>query len=496
MWGMDLGDAIRSGGALVGDRGRSVLPLYLLAAGVPVVARAPLFLAVALAIGWLRLTGRVAPALREFERATRTVPPGTPPSALGQSVADLLSPSVLALVGVGAGVSLGLLVLARSVATAGTLAGVYGALCGDDATTAGIRGMANYWRPFLGLTVLRLVALVIAAVPALVGVGAGAGIGFRNPVGVAVAALGVLVGVGLFLLVELALAFAGQAIVVDDAGTVGALGRSLGLVVRRPVDFGAFLGVAIVVATVSVGTLLATSAIGAGRVGVLILTVVVTPAFDGFKTALYAERTLPAVERAPPGERVVSGVRTGVEEAMGFVRERPGAVLASAGLLTVGVTGGWLTTAHAGVRFDAPADPASLLGGGAALEIAANNWLVGASTAYAGLAFGVGTAVGLLFNGWLVGALSGLFDPAAVLALVAPHGVVELPAIAVAGGVGLHLGRVGWQGWRGRQTPGDVATELRRALTVLVGLAVPIVVAAVLEAFLTPLIAGLVLGAG
>ncbi|PSQ04998.1 hypothetical protein BRC97_10285 [Halobacteriales archaeon QS_6_71_20] len=87
-----------------------------------------------------------------------------------------------------------------------------------------------------------------------------------------------------------------------------------------------------------------------------------------------------------------------------------------------------------------------------------------------------------------------MFDPTAFLALVAPHGVLELPTIAVAGGLGLHLGAVGWRGLCGRTDAATVAGELERAAYVLVGVGVLLVVAAAVEAFLTPRVAAAVLG--
>jgi uncharacterized membrane protein SpoIIM required for sporulation len=69
-----------------------------------------------------------------------------------------------------------------------------------------------------------------------------------------------------------------------------------------------------------------------------------------------------------------------------------------------------------------------------------------------------------------------------------------VPALAVAGGLGLHLGRVGLRALRGRTDAEAVADELVRAWRVLVGLAFVFVLAAFVEAFITPLVAGRVLG--
>jgi uncharacterized membrane protein SpoIIM required for sporulation len=80
-----------------------------------------------------------------------------------------------------------------------------------------------------------------------------------------------------------------------------------------------------------------------------------------------------------------------------------------------------------------------------------------------------------------------------MLALVAPHGVIEIPVLVVTWGLGLHLAGVGWRAVRGETDAASVADRLRETAHVLGGAAVLLVVAALVEAFLTPEIAALVL---
>ncbi len=116
-----------------------------------------------------------------------------------------------------------------------------------------------------------------------------------------------------------------------------------------------------------------------------------------------------------------------------------------------------------------------------------------AGSVYSGLAFGVPAAVSAAFNGAVVGALAGAFELRALVALVAPHGVIEIPVLAVTWGLGLHLAGVGWRAVRGETDAGSVADRLHETAHVLGGAAVLLVVAALVEAFLTPEIAALVL---
>jgi hypothetical protein len=295
----------------------------------------------------------------------------------------------------------------------------------------------------------------------------------------------------------LLLAFAGPAVVVDRVGAVDALRRSAGFVRRHPAATAAFALVSLgtyVGALVLVGAL---NVAGAARLGAIVVALAVLPFLDAFAVALYAGRGLSPGDRAPLRDRLRGALRRGVRELAGFLRGHPLANLAGALLIAVGVAGGYAFTAPMGVSIPPPADVSLVFGAlpvGPFANIAANNWLVSAGTAFGGLAFGVPAAASLLFNGVLIGALAGVFDRTAFLALVVPHGVLELPAIAVAGGMGLHLGVVGWRVVRGRADAADVAAELRRATWVLVGLALVLVLASFVEAFLTPRIASFVLG--
>lgn len=79
----------------------------------------------------------------------------------------------------------------------------------------------------------------------------------------------------------------------------------------------------------------------------------------------------------------------------------------------------------------------------AASQIIANNVQVTYLTFAAGVTAGIGTVILLVFNGISIGAAIGLYHSKGIahqiLAFVAPHGVLELTAIAIAGGGGLLL---------------------------------------------------------
>jgi hypothetical protein len=196
------------------------------------------------------------------------------------------------------------------------------------------------------------------------------------------------------------------------------------------------------------------------------------------------------------GGSLRGALRAGVAELGGFVRHDWGYVLVAAAVLAGGIAGGWGATSGYGVRIGGPDDPGAVFGAvpiGPFVEIAVNNWLVATSAGFSGLFAGVPTVATLLFNGLLVGAVAGVVDPLVFGALVLPHGVIELPAIAVAGGVGLRLGHVAWGTWRGTLPPAALAEAVGRTWRLVVGLAVVFVVAGFVEAFVTPQVAAAVL---
>lgn len=122
-------------------------------------------------------------------------------------------------------------------------------------------------------------------------------------------------------------------------------------------------------------------------------------------------------------------------------------------------------------------------------RILTNNIQVAFLAFAGGITAGLLTAVALVVNGTLVGVVTGLAFGAGngsrLVQLVVPHGVLELSCIVVAGAAGLRMG------WAivdpGRRRRGDaLASEARGAVELVLGTAVWLVVAGVVEGFVTP----------
>jgi uncharacterized membrane protein SpoIIM required for sporulation len=124
-----------------------------------------------------------------------------------------------------------------------------------------------------------------------------------------------------------------------------------------------------------------------------------------------------------------------------------------------------------------------------ASKIFTNNITVTMLAFGGGLLFGLGTLLVLLQNGVLLGTVAGLSIGAGngrpFFSLVTAHGVLELSCICVAAAAGL---RIGWAivdpGYRRR---GDaLRAETRAAVEMVLGTAAWLVVAGLVEGFLTP----------
>jgi len=404
--------------------------------------------------------------------------------------------------------------------------------------TAAVEGVfADTWR-LAGLTVLRGIVLLVPFLLA------------------AVEPLALLLLVPALPFAYVGFLFAAEAVVVDDVGPVGGVRRNLVFLRRDPgqavlyvvVEVSAYvgllvlsgmLGVAGVGRVVSVASLfLLLPWLALVRMGVYLPAASAESATGGVTDADRRGRDVGRADEGdepegaedrtaggPPaaadegatapwdekdgsgapasgegGPRAVladlrKGLRTGVAELRRFLAAHPGLFAVSLATFVVGTGVGRLL----GPSAPAPVtgDPGAVFGAfplGTAINLTANNWLVAVSGSFAGVALGVPTLANLLFNGLLVGTASGLLESRAFVALVLPHAIVEVPALAVGGALGLQFAREGYGVARGRTAAAEFAAELRRGLYVLVGLLPVFLVAGVVEAFVTPAVAGLVVG--
>jgi len=125
-----------------------------------------------------------------------------------------------------------------------------------------------------------------------------------------------------------------------------------------------------------------------------------------------------------------------------------------------------------------------------ATSIIANNVQVTFAAFAMGITFGLGTVVVLVSNGVSIGGIFGLYASKGIASLlvkfVAPHGVLELTAICIAGGAGLLLAA-------GLLVPGNrprrqaLRENARRAIRLIAASTVLLLIAGTLEGFVSPI---------
>src|SRR3989441_473530 len=125
------------------------------------------------------------------------------------------------------------------------------------------------------------------------------------------------------------------------------------------------------------------------------------------------------------------------------------------------------------------------------LAIFLNNWFVSFATALSGLGFGAPSFISILFTGFTLGALAGpQLSPnlTMFLALILPHGIIEIPSFVLSGSVGIRLSYAAWKARfrRGPENDAYLSKTLRLAVYVVVGLAPLFFIAGLIEADITP----------
>ncbi|WP_331235328.1 stage II sporulation protein M [Natronorarus salvus] len=516
---MKVTDAIDAATSTYLSKPTSILPFYLLGSSVGLVARVFPLLGAFAAYLILEAQGRMdrvreavaaldPEVVEELEAAeedpttTATDPEALPTGELEGIAEALASPEALLVLGLSVLVGVLVYVVLAAAVRAGEIHTVYAGLEGRPPVHAGVSGFLRDALSFVGLRLIEIALyLTVTAfygIVLLVAVlsGAEGGLGLLA-VGLAV----LLTPIWLVSLVAIAavFVFAPQAIVVDRVGAIDGFRHGAGFVRRRPGAFAVYVLIAIglLVAAGITASLLAVFDLG--QVATLLGIVLFTPFVDLLKTGIYAEGDRIGGKRLQEREtirtRTHAAFSRGWSTLWSFTRGSPKALAASLGLFGLGMAGGYLALGGVTIETTPPSDPTEIFGVfplDVFIAIAVNNWLVGVDTAFAGFAFGVPTAVNLLFNGIVVGLVAGVSaDLLLVAALIVPHALIELPAIAIAGALGFHLAGVGWNRVRGRVDDRHLAVEIDRAFWVLVGLSILFVIASFVEAFVTPRIGGL-----
>lgn len=496
---MSLSAALHATVGTLRRRPGDLLPAYGLGAAVLTIARVLTVAGVATALVYLFATGRLGPLVAGLAGRNLTPPdPQANPQAFSAWVEGLrpvlapaLTPAVLGTVLLALLLTAIAAVVLAAAATAAQLSACHARLRDRRGTVAAIDGLRRHWVAFLGAYLLEA---LIWAVGTAVAAGATLLAAAVSPLlGVAVGIVAVLAWLAVVVPTRAVFAFVPVAIVVDDVGLWRAIRAAAGFIRREPVDAVGYyvLALGVVLAVSAVAAVL--SLVNATAAVTPVAVLAVAPGLDLLKTGLFGQyRGAFDPPDAPVGSirgQTVAGCRRGLRQVGGFVRHHPGLNAVAAVLLVGGFAVGWygaapfvgaLQTSIVG-RLADRVPPASTF------EYFGNNAGVALSMAYSGLALAVPAAVTLWLNGLILGVYAHLeVAPAVMAAFVLPHGIFELPALVVAGAVGLHLGGAWWRTWRGGASRVDLADAMEAAFWVLVGVGVLLAVAAILEGFVSP----------
>lgn len=186
--------------------------------------------------------------------------------------------------------------------------------------------------------------------------------------------------------------------------------------------------------------------------------------------------------------------RIGPVRFVGDVRQLRAAVVAAGSLLILGLVAGYAIHEPVAGTSGAEASPLYDFEDPTALDIALNNLVVMVALVAGVLTLGAITVSGLLYNGFVLGTvvkslLHGGLPATDVVALIVPHALFELGGLVLAAGVALDVTtNVLLYLLESRETV-LTRTELRRRVRLVVVATLSILLAAVIEVYVTPALA-------
>lgn len=123
------------------------------------------------------------------------------------------------------------------------------------------------------------------------------------------------------------------------------------------------------------------------------------------------------------------------------------------------------------------------------VSIAVNNLIAMVVLLLGAVSLGIVTVFGLVVNGLVIGVVVGIalqtVSPVVILALIVPHGILEIPALLTVSAIGLRFGRLTIRYLRGNEDELLTERDLREAGLLVLFATMLIIVAAYIEANVT-----------
>lgn len=475
-------------------------PMYLLGAAVPAIAQIITIVGLVIVYSYLLFTGRLDQFLVQLETADIGPPPDPNSTAFDAWATDLfplldiLFPSkVLGILFVTVLLSLAVAFILFAIVTAGQLSICLFRLQEKPGLRSALVNAKKHWKSFLLLYLLE--ALVWAGSSIIVVGIIFSTIGFSSIISGVIALITIPMWLLLVIGTRAVFVFAPVAVVVDDNSVVSSLQEAMRFIRQYPADAVFYFIFSITIIFLYTGVFGIFSSIGAGSLAALGGLLIVSPILDLYKTAVFANarNTLPAISTPAHSlrDQFVHGVIHGWGTLTTFIRSSPVYLFVSLVFLVIG--------AYSGLWFADPFTPfvtvsiesriEGLFPVTAAIEFFANNWSVASTVAYAGILIGLPAIILLWVNGVSIGVLYQLeANKLALLGFLLPHGVIEIPAIVIAGATGLFLGVQSWYAWHSNNGIELLEHALKRLFWILVGLGIVFAVAGFIEGFISPVV--------
>ncbi|PTD93735.1 hypothetical protein C9439_06725 [archaeon SCG-AAA382B04] len=184
-------------------------------------------------------------------------------------------------------------------------------------------------------------------------------------------------------------------------------------------------------------------------------------------------------------KRILNGFKENLRELTFFNKKNLILVLISFSIFIVGSYIGWVSGSRLPV-LELPEISGSF-SFPIFIHLMFHNLITALGITFSGFLFGIPTIGALLLNGFLVGVVSTTSGGLnAFLFGILPHGVIEIPALSIAGGVGLKLGGYVYEVYRGKKDFIELGKKMERCFLVIAGTIPLFLAAALIEALITP----------
>lgn len=285
--------------------------------------------------------------------------------------------------------------------------------------------------------------------------------------------------------------FAKEAIVFNDSSLIESIKKGTNFVSNNLLEVFFYIVLFLIATLIMNGINLTFSAIFKAPIRGLtnaLMIFLIYPFFLTLKMSMYMdweEAEIGVVEKISLKESLLSGSKKSLRKLKLLLRENVHLILFS---LFIFMIGGYLGCFYGaslpkirlpnlGIDFSSPIF----------FHLMFHNLTTAAGVVFSGFFFGLPTVGALLFNGIVVGfVVSETGGLNALLFGILPHGIIEIPALAIAGGFGLRLGINAFKTYNGKMSLVELGDKIKEISYAIAGTIPLFLLAALIESFITP----------